>query len=322
MHPIRLSLAVAALALAATAAAAQVTPEMKARIAAIGDVIDPPSTAVLYEPLQPSAPYPGVKVVRDQAYGDDAKRNVLDVFTPPARGKALRPVLLFVPGGTGDKQEPVGHGKFYDNVAIWAVKNGMVGIDMQRRQGPAWDASARDVSAAIQWVKKNAAKYGGDPGRIFVWGHSNGALATANYLSHRELWGAGGVGVKGAVLMAGPLNLAPIRPTSPPLVLRLGMDAKPIVFQNDAPDPALDLQRSMLPGLKRLRLPLYVSAADLDPPLLLEQAKTLNRELCAAGRCPTFQQIKDHGHISEIFAVGTADTSTSKPVLDWMRKIR
>jgi triacylglycerol lipase len=316
-----MSLVAAALALAAGAAFAQVTPELKAKIAEIGTLIDPPSSAELYAPLQPASLYAAVRVTRNQSYGSD-ERNILDVFTPQSAAKAAAPILLFVPGGGGNKQEATSKGIFYDNVAVWAVRNGMIGVNMQRRQGPAWDASARDVSAAIQWVKKNAAKYGGDPNRVFVWGHSNGAAATANYVSHRELWGPGGVGVKGAVLMAGPYNLAPIRPTSPPLQLRQGRNAPAQVFQNDASDPAADLQRSMLPGLKRSPVPLFVSAAELDPPILVEQARTLNQELCAVKKCPQFALYKEHGHMSEIFAVGTTDVSTSKPVLDWMRRIR
>jgi triacylglycerol lipase len=317
------TLAAAATLALATAASAQVTPEMKAKIAAIGDVVDPPSTAALYRPLHPNAPYAGVTVVRDQKYGPDA-RNILDVFTP-ATGAAKRPVLLFVPGGAGNKIEPVpGGDAFYDNVMLWAAKNGMTGVNMQRRGGGAWDATARDVSAAIQWVKANAAKYGGDPDRIFVWGHSAGAMSVANYLSHPETYGPGGVGVKGAVLMAGPYNLAPLQPAHPNLNLRLAPGG-PLVGMNalgPQPNAAEQLEHSMLPGLKQVNIPLFVSAAELDPPMLVELAEILNRELTAAGRKPTYLIYKDHGHMSEIFAVNTADVSTSKPVLDWMKAIK
>lgn len=306
-----------------TAATAQVTPEMKAKIAAIGDVVDPPSTAALYRPLQPNAPYAGVTVVRDVKYGPDA-RNILDVFTPTG-GAANRPVLLFVPGGAGNKIEPVpGGDAFYDNVMLWATKNGMTGVNMQRRGGGTWDATARDVSAAIQWVKANIAKHGGDPNRVFVWGHSAGAMSVANYLSHPETYGPGGVGVKGAVLMAGPYNLAPLQPAHTDLVLRLTPGGPPVGMAalGPSPNPTEQLEHSMLPGLKALNLPLFVSAAEIDPPMLVELAEILNRELTAAGKKPTFMIYKDHGHMSEIFAVNTADVSTSKPVLDWMKTIK
>ena len=293
---------------------------MKAKIAAIGPVVDPPSTALLYRPLQPNAPYTGVKVVRDQSYGPDA-RNILDVFEPAA-GKGPRPILLFVPGGAGNKIEPVPMGDaFYDNVMLWATSHGMTGVNIQRRGGGAWDATARDVSAAIQWVRKSAAQYGGDPARIYIWGHSAGAMSVANYLSHPELYGPDGVGVKAAVLMAGPYNLAPLKGTAPPLAIRMGMNAKPMTMPA-APDPAVQLEHSMLPGLKAVKVPLFVSAAELDPPALVELAQQLDHELTAAGRKHGFMIYKDHGHMSEIFAVNTADVSTSKPVLDWIASLK
>src|SRR3569833_2835660 len=86
-------------------ALAQVTPEMKAKIAEIGRVVDPPSTALLYRPLHASPPYAGVTVVRDQSYGPDA-RNILDIFTPTG-GAAPRTVLIHVSGGAGNKIEPI-----------------------------------------------------------------------------------------------------------------------------------------------------------------------------------------------------------------------
>jgi triacylglycerol lipase len=312
----RIALAAAALALAATGASAQVTPEMKAKIAAIGPIVDPPSTAPLYRPLQPSAPYAGVTVVRDVHYGPDP-RNILDVFTPTA-GAGPRPVLLFVPGGPGNKIEPVPGGEaFYDNVMLWAAKNGMVGVNIQRR-GQNFDDAAKDVSAAIQWVQVNAAAHGGDPDRIFVWGHSAGAMSVANYLSHPQFYGPRGVGVKGAVLMAGPYNLAPFKPRTASLQIRMAPGAPVTTLPVGAGDPAT----SQAPGLKALTIPLFVSAAELDPPVLVELAQELNRELTAAGKPPKFVIYKDHGHMSEIFAVNTADVSTSQPVLDWIRAIK
>ena len=37
------------------------------------------------------------------------------------------------------------------------------------------DVLIRDVAKSLGWVHKNIAKYGGDPKRIFVGGHSAGA---------------------------------------------------------------------------------------------------------------------------------------------------
>jgi triacylglycerol lipase len=322
-----LTAAVAALTLTAGAATAQVPPDLKAKIAAIGRIVDPPATAPLYRPLQPNQPYKGVKVVRDQLYGS-TPRNVLDVFAPAA-GKGPRPVLIFVPGGGGDKIEAeAGGDAFYDNIMLWAVKHGMTGVNIQRR-GIGGDDSATDVAAAIQWVKNNIKAYGGDPSRIFIWGHSAGANSLANYLAHPAFWGPGGAGVKGAVLMAGPYNLYPVQVKAPPLMVRVDPLSgrkpgvtPPSVFPPPSDDPALLARTSILLGLKAVHVPLFIGVAELDPESIYGADVALNKELRAAGKTPKFAVFKDHGHMSEVMAINTADVSTSKPILDWIRSIR
>src|SRR6185295_12320512 len=132
--------------LAATSAWPQQSPmpaEIAAKLQEIGRVVDPPKTAPLYAPLQQQEPYHGVKVDRDVKYGS-ADRNLLDVFTPEA-GSSFRPVLIYVHGGgfvAGNKR-PAGS-PFYDNVMLWAVKNGFVGVNVTYRLAPQapWPAGA------------------------------------------------------------------------------------------------------------------------------------------------------------------------------------
>jgi len=88
-------------ALALTLSLAAVPPEIATQLKDMGRVVNPTGTAKLYRPLQPKAPYPGVKVEREIKYGPDA-RMVLDVFAPE-RGGGSRPVLIYVAGGAGNK---------------------------------------------------------------------------------------------------------------------------------------------------------------------------------------------------------------------------
>src|SRR6266851_4708660 len=131
MTSTRSALAVIA-AMCASAAFAQGSPtpeEIAWKLQELGRVIDPPKTAALYAPLQEKEPYQGVKVERDVKYGP-ADRNLLDVFAPEANS-AARPVLVFVHGGgfvVGNKRGPNGS-PFYDNIMLWAVKNGFVGVN-------------------------------------------------------------------------------------------------------------------------------------------------------------------------------------------------
>jgi triacylglycerol lipase len=86
-----------------------------------------------------------------------------------------RPVLVFVHGGgfTGGNRR-TGDSPFYDNIMLWALKNGMVGVNMTYRLAPQsqWPAAQQDIASALAWVQDNIASHGGDPSRIVLMGHS------------------------------------------------------------------------------------------------------------------------------------------------------
>jgi acetyl esterase/lipase len=140
----RLALILAALSIAMVAPAiaqqSPMPPEISAKLQEIGRVIDPPKTAELYAPLQAKEMYPRLKLETDVKYGPD-DRNLLDVFAPDGAAPP-RPVLIFVHGGgfvAGNKHAP--GSPFYDNIMLWAVKNGFVGVNMEypsprNRRGP------------------------------------------------------------------------------------------------------------------------------------------------------------------------------------------
>ena len=193
---------------------AQVPPDIAAQLRTIGNGVCVPETAKIYKPLQQKAPYPGVNVVRDISYGPDS-RMVMDVFGPE-KGGGNRPVLIFVSGGQGNKLEgPPDGDAFYDNIMLWALKNGMTGVNMQRRGGLnggglAWDEPAKDVGLVVAWVRQNIAKYKGNPNRIFLWSSSAGNGPVSTYAAHPEISGANGAAVKGIILMSSPnFNILP-----------------------------------------------------------------------------------------------------------------
>ncbi len=178
--------AVIGLAVGAPAEAGEMPAATATAVKKIGAIIDPPATAELFAPLLKKEPYAGVTVTRDQKYGADP-RNRLDVFQPATSDKAPRPILIFVHGGAftgGDKHRP--GSPFYDNVALWAVANGMIGIGITYRLAPEhpYPAGAEDVAMALQWTMENASRLGGDAKRIFLIGHSAGAVHVATYVAH------------------------------------------------------------------------------------------------------------------------------------------
>jgi hypothetical protein len=199
---------------------AQVPENIYQQMLKIGQIVDPSCTAKLYRPLMPANDYnsgatplyPGITIQRDVIVGSNPK-DLVDIFTSD-KGGSSRPVLIYVPGGGGNKieQQVREANAFYDNIGRWATKNGMVGVLMQRHPGANWDDPARDVSAMIQWLQQNIARYKGNPDRMFIWAHSAGNGPVGTYIGRPELHGPKGVGLKGAILMSGQWNIAPLMP--------------------------------------------------------------------------------------------------------------
>ena len=289
-------------------ALAQVPPDIAAAIRKIGGVVDVPNTTKLYAPLfqNQKEPYPDVKVARDIAYGPDPL-NKFDIFTPSGGQNAGRTVVIYVHGGgfeRGDKRQ--NGAPFYDNLMLWVTKQGMVGLNMDYRLAPKnhWPDAHEDMASVISWVKANIAQYGGDPNRIVLWGESAGASLIAGYLAHPQFYGPGGHGVKGAILNSGFYDNG---------------EAGSNYFGKNPKELA---ERSSVEGMKKLNIPLLISHTEVDLPDAIVQADAVNKALCGAGHCPTYVVLKDHSHVSQNYAIGTADVSLSGPVLQFIGKIK
>ena len=114
----------------------------------------------------------GAKTEREVKYGP-ADRHLLDVFTPETAASA-RPVLIFIHGGAfvaGNKRTTP-TSPFYDNVMLWAVHNGFVGVNATYRLAPQspYPAGAEDLAAVVAWIASKIGERGGDPARIYLMG--------------------------------------------------------------------------------------------------------------------------------------------------------
>jgi triacylglycerol lipase len=288
------------LGLASNLASAQMPPDLAQQLIAIGPVINPAATAALYATrIGEKEPYVNVGVERDVAYGPD-ERNLLDVFTPTGADGKARPVLVFVHGGgyVGGNRRTGPGSPFYDNVMLWAVRHGMVGVNMTYRLAPknAWPSGAQDIGQAISWIHDNIARRGGDPARVFLFGHSVGASHVASYVARPEFHRVAGSGLAGAMLLSGAYRITPELVRQSPTY--------PSYFGTD---PDKYAQRSSLDGLLATRVPLWVGSAELDPPQFKEQADLLREGLRKAGRRFQSTVFAGHSHMSEAYSIDSDD---------------
>jgi triacylglycerol lipase len=272
-------------------------------------------TQALFAPLV-ARPQPAVcKVERDISYGPDA-RHRLDVFHPPS-GVSSRPVVAFVHGGgfvRGDKGGP--DAPFYNNVGMWAVRHGMIGVTVTYRLAPAarWPSGAQDLASALGWLGANIDRFGGDPARIFLMGQSAGGAHVAGYLAGhgksggpgfaRE--GAGGASqppLAGAMLISGVYDLLTMRHST----------YEEAYFDSD---PNRFVERSSLEGLVRTAVPCLFAVAELDSAVFQQQAaRVVDAHRAAQGGVwPRMLYLQGHNHLSPVLQL-SADVDTLGPEL-------
>ena len=116
----------------------------------------------------------GVEITRSIAYGEGARRT-LDVYRPSAAAAA--PVVVFFYGGSWQS----GHKEMYLFVAAALARRGYVIVVPDYRVYPEvrYPDFLDDGARAVRWAKDNAARFGGDPQKLFVMGHSAGAYIAA-----------------------------------------------------------------------------------------------------------------------------------------------
>jgi len=131
----------------------------------------------------------------------DAVRHRLDVYAPRATSSALRPVVVFIHGGSWNS----GSKNLYSFVGRRLAKQGVVAVVINYRLSPGVRVPdmAADCARAVDWTARHIADYGGDPNRLFTMGHSAGAGLAALLAVKDELFAGLGRStnpVKGAIL--------------------------------------------------------------------------------------------------------------------------
>lgn len=165
-----------------------------------------------FGPECPQAPYPQASLYYSPPQKQSEDCLYLNVWTG-ARSGEKRPVMVWIHGGAltrGTGATPV-----YNGTAF--AKKGVVLVTINYRLGPlgylahpeltaespnhsSGNYGVLDQIAALKWVQKNIAAFGGDPGRVTVFGESAGSWSVnvlvasplAKGLFHRAIGESGG----------------------------------------------------------------------------------------------------------------------------------
>ncbi len=147
---------------------------------------------------------------KDLQYGNLARRK-LDVYAP-RRELSNQPVVIFFYGGSWQS----GRRQDYSFVAQALTSRGCVVAIPDYRLYPEakFPAFVEDGAAAFAWVHEHISNFGGDPGKIFLMGHSAGAYIGAMLSLDSQYLGQFGFGpgdVRGFIGMAGPYDFLPLK---------------------------------------------------------------------------------------------------------------
>jgi acetyl esterase/lipase len=138
-------------------------------------------------------------------------RHTLDVCRPV--GAVAAPVIVFFYGGGWQS----GRKGLYRYVAKALARRGYVAVVPDYRIYPEvrYPEFIEDGALAVRWVKDNVSRFGGNPEKIFLKGHSAGAhIAAMLAIDSRWLRKVGltpGRDIAGLIGMAGPYDYMPLR---------------------------------------------------------------------------------------------------------------
>ncbi len=205
---------------------------------------------------------------RRVAYGA-TPHEMLDIYATP---NPKAPIVIFVHGGAWR----AGHAKDSAYGAETFVRGGahFLVLDFINviESGGDLMPMINQVRGGVAWAARNAASFGGDPGRIYITGHSSGAhLGGCVLITDWEKdFGLPRDTVKGATLCSGMYDLKPAR---------LSKRGDYVKF-TDATEDALSTQRH----LDRITCPVTVLHGNLETPEFQRQTREFAAALKAAGK--------------------------------------
>ncbi|MBV7539024.1 alpha/beta hydrolase [Duganella sp. sic0402] len=191
--------------------------------------------------LNALSPAGDTECVDGVAYGEGPRRK-LDIYRPQG-ARSAAPVVVFFYGGNWVN----GARGDYAFVGRALAARGIVTVIADYRLHPevSYPDFLRDAAQAVAWARREAARYGGDPQRLFVMGHSAGAYNAA-MLALDARWlkeqGMAPSELRGWIGLAGPYDFLPIEnPTTKPVFHfpNTPRDSQPVHHVSRATPPAL-----------------------------------------------------------------------------------
>jgi len=166
---------------------------------------------------------------------------------------------------------------------------------------------AEQVRHAVAWVYRNAQRFGGDPNRLYVSGHSSGGHLAGVILTTdwpRDFNVPADI-VKGGLCLSGMYDLKPVR---------LSARSKYVKF-TDEMEQALSPQRH----LDKMNAPVIVAYAALDSPEFQRQSRDFAAAVKATGKPVQLLVAHGYNHFEAPETLGNPHGLLGRAVLEQMK---
>ncbi|HLZ41773.1 MAG TPA: carboxylesterase family protein [Candidatus Sulfotelmatobacter sp.] len=281
----------------------------------------PPVADLRWRPPQPAARWTGVRQATE--FGADCMQGrfgpppapgapparapsedclYLNVWRPASAASGAKlPVMVWIYGGGfvgGSSAMPLTSGtQFAKQGVILVAANYRVGrfgffafpaLSREHPEEPKGNYAYMDQIAALKWVQKNIAAFGGDPNNITIFGFSAGGVSvhslltmpTARGLFHKAIVESGGS--RDSVLTARPMSKDGVDPNYPVSAETIGINFAQSMGIKGTDQAALAKLRALsaeevlrgAPAQPGVSVPSYETTPILDGKLITETAET------------------------------------------------
>ena len=250
------------------------------------------------------------EVAKEVAYGPHP-RHVLDVYSP--RSAANAPVIVFAHGGAFVDGHKDRNPEIYSNVGWYFARNGVVLVNTEYRLAPEfkYPAATQDIAAAVEWARGNIGRFGGDPRRVFVMGHSAGACHAGLYAYDPRFGAVGAKRVSGLIVVSGRVRTenSAENPNARKVEAYVGGDAA-----------ALE-EASVVNYVTRESVPTMVAFGEWENPLLdLHCTELLHGLSQCQRRTPRVVRLSGYTHSGMIAHFNTAEERVGLEILAFIRE--
>jgi arylformamidase len=241
-----------------------------------------------------------VPLAADIPYGPDYWQK-LDVWRPAAAGADL-PVLIFFHGGNFTH----GYKEWCGFMAPAVTTFPAVFVSASYRLFPqtAYRHILDDPFAALALVRERIGEHGGDPGRVFIGGHSAGAQIVAEMALRHDRRRAAGLtdeAFRGVFPMSGSY------------ARRLGsLEVDPALrVADDVPDSPIELAGAA-------RHPFFIAWGGVEKPQVLENGRAFAGAVEATGVETLARELPGLDHFAVHLNTGSAEDPWTVQVREWM----